>query len=412
MPAIKFEHVSKRYRVGSSGGLRDALPALYERLIGSRNNHRPANEFIWALKDVSFEVDKGETLGIIGRNGAGKTTILKLLSTITRPTSGHVQVNGRTSALIELGAGFHPDLTGRENTYLNASILGLTKREVDAKLDDIVAFAELEPFIDTPVKRYSSGMYVRLGFSVAAHADPDVLLVDEVLSVGDIMFREKCRARIRDFQKAGKSIVFVSHNLVLVQKVCSRAIWLDKGRIASEGNPQEVVNDYTYRQMRDRADVLHSAPSEIPLRYGTGEAEIERVRILDHEGRERDFFEPGEEIVLQIDYHAFAKISPVNFLAIVTDNEGLKLCGTDFAREKFDGLKSIEGRGSVRCRFRKLPLRPGTYFLIAIIEDSETTLDQRRMIGPFIIKPHAEEEYVDPWRYGLVDPQAHWTVDF
>lgn len=413
MPAIKFEHISKRYRIGSGrGSLRDAIPDLFRRFSGNGNDHRSASEFIWALRDVSFEVERGETLGIIGRNGAGKTTVLKLLSNITRPTSGNIQVNGRTSALIELGAGFHPDLTGLENIYLNASILGLTKREIAARLEDIVAFAELEPFMDTPVKRYSSGMYARLGFSVAAHVDPDVLLVDEVLSVGDIMFQQKCLNRIHDFQTAGKAIVFVSHNLVSIQRICSRVIWLDKGHIANEGDPQEVVNDYIHHQMKERPDDSRSEPGEIPLRYGTGEAEIERVRFLDDMGQERDFFELGEEITVQIDYRAHARVEPVNLLVIVTDGEGYKLCGTDFFKEGFDGLKSIEGRGSVMCRFTKLPLRPGAYFLIAIIEGPETTLDRQGMIGPFVIKPGAGEEYVNPWRYGIFDAEAYWAMGF
>jgi ABC-type polysaccharide/polyol phosphate transport system ATPase subunit len=411
MTAIRFEDVSKRYRVGSGRvGLREAIPALAKRVIG-RGGHQNSGEFIWALKGVSFKVEQGETLGFIGRNGAGKTTVLKLLSSITKPTSGGVQVNGRTSALIELGAGFHPDLTGRENIYLNASILGLTKSEVDERLDEIVAFAELQRFIDTPVKRYSSGMYARLGFSVAAHVDPDVLLVDEVLSVGDIIFQQKCLNRIQEFQAAGKSIVFVSHNLVSVQKTCTRVIWLDKGQIAGEGDPQKVVSDYVYHQMETKTDTTHSESAEIPLRYGTGEAEIERVRILDGSGQVRDSFEPGADVVVQIDYHALSKVEPVNFLVIITDNEGVKLTGTDFDKGSFDQLASINGRGSVRCRFKKLPLRPGVYSLIVIIEGPDSTLDRQGMIGPFVIKPSQGEEYVDPWRYGIFETDVSWKAD-
>lgn len=412
MTAIKFENVSKRYRRGSAReGLREAVANWFGRLAtGSLKDHSQ-DEYIWALRDVSFDVGRGETLGIIGRNGAGKTTILKLLSRITGPTSGAACVNGRTSALIELGAGFHPDLTGRENIYLNASILGMKGREIHERLDDIISFAELEAFIDTPVKRYSSGMYARLGFSVAVHVDPDVLLVDEVLSVGDIMFQEKCFRRIQEFQAAGKSIVFVSHNLVWVQKICSTAIWLEKGMIAAQGDPQQVVNSYLYHYSKAKPADVELQPGEIPLRYGTGDAEIERVRLLDVEGVERDTFESGEGVVVQIDYRAKSRLEQVNFLLIVTNGEGLKLCGTDLLKEGFDGLTSIDGEGSVRCLFPCLPLRPGTYSLIVIIEGPDATLDQLGGVGPLVIKPVEGASYVDPWRYGIVETPACWTVD-
>lgn len=413
MSLIDFDHVSKRYRMGTGrSSLREAIPNLFRWLLGNSDGRQNESQVIWALRDVSLEVDPGETVGIIGRNGAGKTTILKLLSRITHPTEGEIEIDGRASALIELGAGFHPDLTGRENIYLNASILGLKRREIDQRFDDIVAFAELAPFIDTPVKRYSSGMYARLGFSVAAHVDPDILLVDEVLSVGDVMFQQKCLRRIQEFQSAGKSIVFVSHNLVSVQKICSRVIWLERGRIASQGDPQKVVNDYLYHQMSAKVEPSASEPGAIPIRYGTGEAEIEEIHILDGQGNRRDFFEVGEEIVVQIDYRAHQRIEPANFLLVVTNGEGLKLSGTDLLRGGLDHLACIDpGRGSIRCRLGKLPLRPGVYFLIAVIEGWGRILDRQGMIGPFAIQSDAGEEYVDPWRYGIFDIEADWTAD-
>jgi ABC-type polysaccharide/polyol phosphate transport system ATPase subunit len=412
MALIDFDHVSKRYQVGTGrSSLRELIPNLFNRLTGG-NGRKNERDIIWALEDVSLQVDRGETLGIIGRNGAGKTTVLKLLSRITHPTRGEIRIDGRTSALIELGAGFHPDLTGRENIYLNASILGLKRKEIDRRFEDIVAFAELAPFIDTPVKRYSSGMYARLGFSVAAHVDPDILLVDEVLSVGDVIFQQKCLRRIQEFQSAGKSIVFVSHNLVSVQKICSRVIWLERGRIASQGAPQEVVNDYLYQQMSTKIEATSSEPGAIPIRYGSGEAEIEAVHILDRTGHKRDFFDAGEEIVVQVDYCAHERIESANFLLVVTNGEGMKLSGTDLKRGRADPLSPIEaGKGSVQCRFGKLPLRPGVYFLIAVIEGWGRILDRQGMIGPFAIRNDAGEEYVDPWRYGIFDIEADWAAD-
>ncbi len=242
-PSICFENVSKSYRLGETGtNLREALSTLGEKLF-SKNIDR-SNNIFWALKNVSYEIQKGEAFGIIGPNGAGKTTSLKLLSRISSPTIGRITVNGRVSALIELGAGFHPDLTGRENIYLNASILGLTLAQVNRKFDQIVAFSGLEEFIDTPVKRYSSGMYVRLGFSVAAHFEPDILLVDEVLAVGDNQFRQRCIQRIKELRQNGTTIVFVSHNFYLVESVCDSCIFLLNGEIQSQGKAIETINAY------------------------------------------------------------------------------------------------------------------------------------------------------------------------
>ena len=234
--AIEFQRVSKRFQLQEGRTLREFVPAF----LRGQGFTPP----FYALLDVSFSVELGETLGLIGRNGSGKTSILKLIAGVTAPSQGQVVVRGRVSPLIELGAGFHPDLTGRENIYLNASILGLSNREIRARFADIVAFAELREFIDTPIKRYSSGMYMRLAFAVAVHTDPDILLVDEVLAVGDAPFQEKCLTKMREFQKRGVAIVFVSHDLALVQQFCHRGLWLDSGRIVAEGAPEGVVQKY------------------------------------------------------------------------------------------------------------------------------------------------------------------------
>ena len=243
-PAISLDGVWKRFRRGEThDSLRDLLPALLGRLTGRGRLDQDANAF-WALEDVTFSVGRGEAVGIIGPNGAGKSTILKLLSNIMRPDRGQLGVRGRISSLIEIGAGFHSDLTGRENIYLNAAIMGMSKAQTDRRFDDIVAFAEVGDFIDTPIKRYSSGMQARLGFSVGAHIDPDVLLVDEVLSVGDMSFQNRCLERMTQFRDQGRTIVFISHNMQAVARMCPRVILLDHGRILCDGPANEAIAQY------------------------------------------------------------------------------------------------------------------------------------------------------------------------
>lgn len=233
---IEFWHVSKRFQLAEGRSLREFVPALFRG--------RAFSEPFYALRDVTFHISRGETVGIVGRNGSGKSTALKLMAGVMAPTAGEVRVRGRVSPLIELGAGFHPDLTGRENVHLNGSILGMSSREIDEQFDSIVDFAELREFIDTPVKRYSSGMYVRLGFSVAVHSNPQILLVDEVLSVGDSFFQEKSLAKMHEFKARGVTIVVVSHSVELVTQFCDRAIWLDHGRVMADGPAAEVAQRY------------------------------------------------------------------------------------------------------------------------------------------------------------------------
>ncbi|MEM3484204.1 MAG: polysaccharide ABC transporter ATP-binding protein [Candidatus Methanomethyliaceae archaeon] len=255
--AIRVENLSKRYKLGPREpykALRDVISggvvATFRRVSSLFNSHRAIdlprsnNQYIWALKNVSFEIKHGEVVGIIGRNGAGKTTLLKILSRITEPTEGYAEIRGRVGSLLEVGTGFHPELTGRENIYLNGAILGMKKKEIDRKFDEIVAFAELENFIDTPVKRYSSGMYVRLAFAVAAHLEPEILLVDEVLAVGDAAFQKKCLGKMGDVAKGGRTVLFVSHQMNQIRRLCKRALWLDGGRVRQAGLTHEVVSCY------------------------------------------------------------------------------------------------------------------------------------------------------------------------
>jgi homopolymeric O-antigen transport system ATP-binding protein len=281
--AIEAVGLSKRYRIGqlqaAYGTLRESVTHVAKRLVGAE--HESKRREIWALKDVSFALDEGHVLGVIGRNGAGKSTLLKILTRITTPTQGRATIRGRVGSLLEVGTGFHPELTGRENIFLNGSILGMRRREIQRKLPEIVDFSGISSFIDTPVKRYSSGMYVRLAFSVAAHLEPDILLVDEVLAVGDAEFQQRCLGRMEDFSGSGRTVLFVSHNMQAVNQLCDRAILLDGGTIVRDGDPSDVVTHYL-QGARDTSsyvvwDDVDSAP-------GNDLAKLRSVRIVDERG--------------------------------------------------------------------------------------------------------------------------------
>src|SRR3989338_7304140 len=299
MHPIEFSHVWKRYRIGSKhDSLRDAIPAMFKRFTG-RNGHELKEGEFWALKDVSFDVKKGETLGIIGPNGAGKSTILKLLSRISKQTQGDIVTRGRLAALIEVGAGFHQDLTGRENIYLNGTIMGMRHKEIDRLFDSIVAFSELEKFLDMPVKRYSSGMTVRLGFAVAAHVDPELLLVDEVLAVGDLSFQQKCYQRILDLKERGTTIVFISHNLEAVQRLCSRVLLLHEGQIIRESGPVETISYYRQDVLKKRQFVMKKGKGQVAV-HASNDTELTTVQLLNADGQPRELFETGETMRVQV----------------------------------------------------------------------------------------------------------------
>ena len=374
MAIIEFENVRKAYhRRQGRGSLRDAIPELLGRVAG-RDGHDDA-DLLWALDGVSFEVRESETLGLIGPNGAGKTTILKLLSRVTRPTSGHIAVKGRISALIELGAGFHPDLTGRENVYLNAGILGLRRREIDESFDSIVEFSELGDFIDMPVKRYSSGMYVRLGFAVAAHVDPDVLLIDEVLAVGDYMFKDKCVRRINKFREAGKTMVIVSHNKEMIQKLCSRTVLLHKGKAVYQGDTQQALDLYHTGFV---GEALRAETDEGRRAEPHREMEITEVELLDEDGNPRNSFLTTESMMVRIHFRANAPVdSPVFYSRI---REGYRILhGTTTAR--FDIQEHFEPgeKGMAEANYECLNLLNGEYNInVGILRDhfSPRTYDQ------------------------------------
>lgn len=344
-PAIAVTGVGKRFR-----RYRERPTSLKERLIRFRVT---ADDF-WALREVSLEVPEGSTLGLIGPNGSGKTTLLKIIAGILRPTEGSVRTSGRIAALLALGAGFHPELTGRENVYLNASILGLSRQQTDRLFDDIVGFAELEEFIDSQVKFYSSGMYVRLGFAVAVHVDPAILLVDEVLAVGDEGFQRKCLDKVRAFQREGRTIVFVTHAVHQVLQVCDRAVLLNRGAVHAQGDPGEVVRDFRLLMMKK--DLAYGWDQ------GTKEIEIANVEIFGADGASREHFRPGEDVVIQIDLKANTPVSDPIISFALHDQQNDFVFGTnnDWRGSRFP---VFEGKHRVQFTLKSLPFVGGRYYV-------------------------------------------------
>jgi ABC-type polysaccharide/polyol phosphate transport system ATPase subunit len=336
-----------------------------------RSGRGARQDGIWALQDVSFRLHRGQSLALVGPNGAGKTTVLKLLASITSPTSGHVRTAGRLSALIELGAGFHPDLTGRENVFLNGTILGIGRRELLRRFEEIVDFAGLDRFIDTPVKRYSSGMAVRLGFAVAACIDPDVLLVDEVLAVGDAAFSQKCLARIKTLVEHGTAIIFVSHNIYLVKAVCRDAIYLRDGRVQVAADTAAVIRAYERDLHSEQAERLEG---RAPRPHLAGDIEITKVELLDERGAVNpESLRSEEPAILRITYNAYADLGRVQLSVFVRRADGLACC---MARTVLDGggFDIRRGPGVVDLRFRRLQLVTGSYFAEAYVLNETDSL--------------------------------------
>jgi lipopolysaccharide transport system ATP-binding protein len=318
--AIDVEGLSKKYRLGeyhaAYGTLRESLVHAARRLTG--REHRRATAEIWALSDVTFQVPEGQVLGVIGRNGAGKSTLLKILTRIAAPTAGRAEIRGRVGSLLEVGTGFNPELTGRENVYLNGSILGMKRREIESRFDDIVEFSGVEQFIDTPVKRYSSGMYVRLAFAVAAHLEPEILFVDEVLSVGDAEFQRRCLGRMEELANTGRTVVFVSHSLPAVAQLCDRAIWIDRGRLVGDGGASEVIANYlhhTHASGTERVWSEDAAP-------GNDLARILAIRVLPHDGMPPGVIDVRRPVVVEIVFRVLRDGKPLFPKIKVLDEEG------------------------------------------------------------------------------------------
>jgi lipopolysaccharide transport system ATP-binding protein len=386
---IDFEHVTKRYRLGAqSASLRSAFAGLLAR---RQPDALAQAGWLNALQDVSFSVKRGETLGIVGHNGAGKTTILRLLSRITRPSAGRVSVAGRVSSLIELGAGFHPELTGRENVFLNGQILGMSRRELAARYAEIVEFAELAPFMDMPVKRYSSGMYARLAFAVAVHVDPDVLLVDEVLAVGDEAFQLKCFAFMQSFVKGGRTSLFVSHNAAAIELLSDRVMWLDHGQVAMLGPADQVLRAYmddTDRRLAEAgAQGSANGAADGTEEPAGGALTICDLQLLDGQGQARTAFAGGEDIVVRLRYRAERRIARPYFCIWISEGRsGAPLFAANMLLDQYS-LPYLETEGTLSCRFRAVPLMPKAYNVWVEVygEDQTSILYKWRMLGGFRI---------------------------
>ncbi len=444
--AVQFEHVSKRFNMQ-----RDR-PRSFQEMIVNLFRRSQRSEDFWALRDVSFTIRRGQVVGFIGANGAGKSSLLKLVSGILSPTAGVVTVNGRVSGLLELGAGFHPDLTGRENIYLNGSILGLSRRDLDRLFPAIVDFSELETFIDVPVKHYSSGMYMRLGFAVAIHAQPDILLVDEVLAVGDAPFQAKCMQRIHDMQKRGITILFVTHDMETVRKLCDHAIWLESSRVQAAGKTERVIAAYldhvaqqhyaaiygaslpTSEAASAQSDAVPSEEATEPAagdvdmavepprapdligrpedaaRWGTREVELVAVEFLDADGRPTEAFNTGDTFVARLHYDAHHPIERPIFGIVIHHEDGAKLTGPNTVFSGMD-IPHIEGQGWVDYVLDELPFHSGTYLFTATIYDQQEIIpyDHQDKYYSFRVRSGVHAHYGPlrlPNRWEHVESQA------
>jgi lipopolysaccharide transport system ATP-binding protein len=369
MSAIQFDNVTKTFRM-ERGGPR-AFQDIFVNLLSKPKNSAPtaaprANTF-WALRNVSFKIEKGETVGLIGANGAGKSTALKLISRIIQPSTGAVTVDGRVTALLELGAGFHPDLSGRDNIFLNGTVMGLSRKEIQFKLDEIIEFADIGEYIDEPVKDYSSGMQARLGFAVAVSLDPQIMLIDEALAVGDQAFQQKCAERMLQMRRKGITMLYVSHSLESVEQLCKRAIWLEHGVVKLDDNTRRVAKAY-YRASLKRGDPKALANSE--TRPGSGEARITRVELLDAASTQQSVFLTHESCTLRMHYKADIRIEQPAFgLAFMNVNTGSHIAGPNNTFDQFV-IPAIEGEGYVDYIVSDLPMLPGRYSITTAIFDN------------------------------------------
>ncbi|MEO8070913.1 MAG: ABC transporter ATP-binding protein [Acidobacteriota bacterium] len=429
-PAIELTDVSKIYRRYGGRHFSTLKSALLQRSI--LRDLKPSETFP-ALRDVSFNVARGQTLGVIGRNGSGKSTALKLVAGITKPTSGTVVVRGRVSALIELGAGFHPEISGRENVFINGIMLGLSRREVQQRFDEIVEFAELTEFIDAPVKTYSSGMYMRLGFAVAIHVDPDVLLVDEVLAVGDEGFTHKCLDKFGEFKRRNKTILLVTHSLGLVERFCDEALWLDAGRKRTQGDPKRVVGAYITDVERQEEQFLvatdakaqreagegtpetatGSGPVELgdgaddmskagEGRWGSGGVEITGVTLLNDQNTQTHVFHTGEAMSVRLALRAHRPVNDFVFGVAIFNPEGVCVYGTNTDIEEHHA-DTLSGDAEVRLEIEALDLVEGTYKLdVAVHKLDGAPYDYHRLLYTFRVKSRLKD-------VGIYRPRHHWT---
>ncbi len=368
---IRAEGLSKQYRIGRKldryKTLRDTLAKTFvssfrrtvKLLLSQATWPAELDERIWALKDVSFEIKRGDIVGIIGYNGAGKSTLLKILSRITEPTTGFADIYGRVGSLLEVGTGFHPELTGRENVYLNGAILGMKKREIDGKFDEIVAFAELVKFIDTPVKRYSSGMFVRLAFAVAAHLEPDILLVDEVLAVGDASFQKKCLGKMGNMVKQGRTVLVVSHTMGTISSLCNEVLWIKEGRMHQKGDPTEIIGRYLMQGSAFQGQVDLTS---FVNRIGSGLARIQRATTKNCRGAITNQFRMGDDLIIEFDVCSKELLRRIALSIDVKTSTGIPVLHL-VDRDGGFTVNELHGNKRIRVTIPKIPLYPGSYLL-------------------------------------------------
>jgi lipopolysaccharide transport system ATP-binding protein len=409
MPAdtlISVDHVSKKFSRSLKRSLWYGLNDLGSDLIGKRRDRsRLRSSEFWALRDISFEVRQGDSVGLIGRNGAGKTTLLKLLNGLMKPDEGRIEVKGRMQALIALGAGFNPILTGRENVYINGAVLGIPKSEIDRRFDEIVAFSGVEEFIDAPVQSYSSGMIVRLGFSVAVHMEPDILLVDEVLAVGDIPFRSKCHRKLGELKEKGIPWIMVSHDMGIIRNQTNIGVFLEKGAIKFIGSPEDAIAQYLY-SISEHEYIKNSNHQKLELTESTSQqARIIQVRLLDDHEDEKEYFLTGEPLLVEIEYEAFERIEKPSFgVHIYSVQDESLITGVSTAISDYQ-IESISGKGKITYRMEGLPLLPGIFRVRADIWDKRMgMLDKRTEAAYLHVKKGA-------FSMGMIYIPHTWKVD-
>jgi lipopolysaccharide transport system ATP-binding protein len=423
--AIRVDNLSKRYRIGQ--GARAPYKTLRESLMGmfaaplnwfrSDPQSPDGKNHIWALKDVSFAVNHGEVLGIIGRNGAGKSTLLKVLSRITEPTTGSVDLYGRVGSLLEVGTGFHPELTGRENILLNGAILGMRRAEIERKFDEIVAFAEIEKFIDTPVKFYSSGMYVRLAFAVAAHLEPEILLVDEVLAVGDAAFQKKCLGKMGDVARQGRTVLFVSHNMQAIETLCSRCLLLSKGRIDADGGARDVVAQYYFSISSGNEHLQNqgclNVDRDVLLENNTAEFTIKTIKVVTDSGDDAPFARTNEPLVLQIEYCAKEIFYNVAFIVHIYTRSGTELIRLSTNPISGYPIRELYGQGVVELTIKSLPLTADTYIIdVMFVYPFRQSIAEYKSVGLLTVstdRVYNGEVLMDSSR-GYIVVQHEWRI--
>jgi lipopolysaccharide transport system ATP-binding protein len=406
---IVVEKLSKKYNLGKllqETMLREKLVNLFRHPFHNADK----GETLWALKDVSFRIKQGEVVGIIGRNGAGKSTLLKVLSKITFPTSGSVNVTGRVASLLEVGTGFHEELTGRENIFLNGSILGMAKKEVESKLDAIIAFAGVDKFIDTPIKRYSSGMRLRLGFAVAAHLDPDILIVDEVLGVGDAGFQKKCLSTMEDLRRGGRTVLFVSHNMAAVENLCSRGIWIDGGLVRMDGDSHDVIMAYMGTFAGSEQQTAEFAQIE---RRGTGGIRYTRLEILTSDGRQVDVLRSGQAVTMRFHYRADKAITHPSFGFRLFTEMGTLVTETSTWHHGIEIPRIEPSQGWLDLELDLLNLLPGRYYMsLWLTGGTQVTYDVLEYCKQLHIETaniYHSSRVIDG-RYGIVFFPQKWNL--